>query len=339
MLTDRIRLAGPETTEPEDYLSSSLAVIFPDDIVNQHGDRDSGGVIYTSTRFGEIGLSLADPEGETSRRLFSHFLWNAGVQVAVFLEGEEEDVGVGDQQDHGKAEKGEKNGVLPLLPLPPKQPSEPVWDVQGLDVLELGAGTGLAGIIAALMGARRVVISDYPAPEVLENLRANVSRNVDSRKQKQLSGNGTNQPESGALRPRRLIAETTVQGHEWGVLTDGFSVRNHECFDRLLVADCLWMPWQHANLLASIRWFLKEDGKAWVVAGFHTGREKMAGFFAEEMLEKAGLEIERIWERNAEGEEREWEVDRGVEDITARKRWLVVAVLRRRREQRNDKTA
>jgi predicted nicotinamide N-methyase len=45
------------------------------------------------------------------------------------------------------------------------------WSVDGERALELGAGTGLAGILAGLEGAREVVISDYPAPEVLENLR------------------------------------------------------------------------------------------------------------------------------------------------------------------------
>jgi len=38
----------------------------------------------------------------------------------------------------------------------------------------------------------------------------------------------------------------------------------------------------------------------WVVAGFHTG-EKMRGFYDEGMLTKAGLEVERIYEKNAEG--------------------------------------
>jgi nicotinamide N-methyltransferase len=34
MLTDKIRLSGPESNDPEDVLSSPLAVIFPDDITN-----------------------------------------------------------------------------------------------------------------------------------------------------------------------------------------------------------------------------------------------------------------------------------------------------------------
>lgn len=279
MLTDKIRLSGPESNDPEDILSSSLGVIFPDDITNQHGDRDNS-VIYLSPAFGPITLTLADPQGEDSRKLFSHFLWNAGLQLAEFIE-------------EGDAQRRD-------------------WSVGGERVLELGAGTGLAGIVAGLSGAREVVISDYPAPEVLGNIRDNVERNVSTRKDK-----------TG-------VGEVRVEGHEWGVLGDGFSKENKESFGRILVADCLWMPWQHLNLLKSIRWFMKGGGKAWVVAGFHTGRAKMRGFYEESALMEAGLEIEKIWERNAEGMERDWVVDRGIEDVTERKRWLVIGILRRR---------
>jgi predicted nicotinamide N-methyase len=278
MLTDKIRLSGPESNDPEDILSSSLGVIFPDDITNQHGDRENS-VIYLSPTFGPISLSLADPKGDDNRQLFSHFLWNAGLQLAEFIE-----------EDEGK------------------------WVVKGKRVLELGAGTGLASIVAGVKGAREVVVSDYPAKEVLANIRTNVENNVVSRKAKGEGG----------------IGEVRVEGHEWGVLDDAFSVANKESFSRILVADCLWMPWQHGNLLKSIRWFLSPEGKAWVVAGFHTGREKMRGFYDETTLKDANLEIERIWERNADGTEREWATDRGIEDVTERKRWLVVAILRRR---------
>jgi nicotinamide N-methyltransferase len=278
MLTDKIRLSGPESNDPEDILSSSLGVIFPDDITNQHGDRENS-VIYLSPTFGSISLSLADPQGDDNRRLFSHFLWNAGLQLAEFIE-----------EDDTR------------------------WVVKGEKVLELGAGTGLAGIVAGLKGAEEVVISDYPAKEVIANIRMNVENNVEPRKEK----------------TEGQIGNVRVEGHEWGILDDPFSVENRETFSKILVADCLWMPWQHTNLLKSIRWFLSPDGKAWVVAGFHTGREKMRGFYEERALEEAGLEVERIWERNADGSEREWVTDRGIEDVTERKRWLVVAILRRR---------
>ncbi|KAL3428106.1 nicotinamide N-methyltransferase [Phlyctema vagabunda] len=282
MLTDKIRVVGSESaTEPEDILESALAVIFPDDICNQHGDEGNS-VIYLSPIFGSITLSLCDPSFE-SRGLFSHFLWNASLQLAEFIE------------------------------------EDAAWDVKNERVLELGAGTGLAGMISGLKGAEQVVISDYPAPEVLENIRGNVTRNIEPRKV------GTDE------RVAQEIREVTVEGHEWGVLDDTFSVQEKESFGRILVADCLWMPWQHENLLKSIRWFLKPEGRAWVIAGFHTGREKMAGFYEEERIKRLDLEIEKIWERDAEGRTRDWVTDRGREDITERKRWLVIAILKRKK--------
>jgi nicotinamide N-methyltransferase len=66
MLTDKIRLSG-DLNEPEDILSSSLGVIFPDDIPNQHGDLDND-VIYLSPDYEPLTLTLADLQGEDSRK-------------------------------------------------------------------------------------------------------------------------------------------------------------------------------------------------------------------------------------------------------------------------------
>jgi len=45
----------------------------------------------------------------------------------------------------------------------------------GRTVLELGAGTGLVGIVASVLGAGRVVLTDLPY--TLDNTRANVELN------------------------------------------------------------------------------------------------------------------------------------------------------------------
>jgi len=71
--------------------------------------------------------------------------------------------------------------------------------------------------------------------------------------------------------------------------------------------------------------------RVWVIAGFHTGRDNVASFF--DVADTVGLEIEERWEVDVEGRRREWLRDRAGqvgEDVTGRKRWLVVAVLRRR---------
>lgn len=67
-----------------------------------------------------------------------------------------------------------------------------------------------------------------------------------------------------------------------------------------------------------------------MIAGFHTGRAKVAPFF-EETVPEAGLEVESIYEMNADGKRRPWakERDGGREDVGDRKKWLVLAQLRR----------
>lgn len=91
------------------------------------------------------------------------------------------------------------------------------------------------------------------------------------------------------------------------------------------------MSMQHTNLAKSMLHFLSPEPSAriFVIAGFHTGRARMAPFF-EETLEEEGLEIEDIFEMDANGERREWKSDVPEEMSGERKKWLVVARLKRR---------
>jgi nicotinamide N-methyltransferase len=295
-LTARIYLSGEENEEPEDYLSAALGVIFPDDVTNQHGDTDQS-LKYVSPHLPKpLHLDLADPEGDADRRLFSHHLWNSSLLLAELIE-----------QDTLGIQQADKQTSLA---------AGANFNVKDLATLELGAGSALPSMMAGLLGAKRVTVTDYPAPAVLKTLRANITRNI--------------KPE---LSPPDMstASDVTVEGHSWGELEEeAFSVAHAGQYDRLLVADCLWMPWQHENLQRSIAHFLKPggDSRAWVVAGFHTGREKMKGFFEEEGLRKVGLCVERIWERDCDGLEREWSWD-GEEGLSMRKRWLAIAVLKR----------
>jgi len=50
--------------------------------------------------------------------------------------------------------------------------------VKGKQVLELGTGTGIGGIAAAVCGAKQVIVTDLP--EALERCRANIIRNKDA---------------------------------------------------------------------------------------------------------------------------------------------------------------
>ncbi|OMP87064.1 putative nicotinamide N-methyltransferase [Diplodia seriata] len=307
MLPNLLRITPRSPTEdPEDVFATALGTIFTDDLRNQHGDP--GCVIaYLSRRLdGPVDLHVADPQGEEERKKFAHYLWNAGVLMAELCGGRpawgggEEDRVLGglEWRLHAGREWWVDAG------------EEACWRVEGERVLELGAGVGLAGIVSTLVGADEVVVSDYPAPEILENLEQNVKRNI----------------------PEKLRSKVSVQGHLWGDLDSPFAVANAGSFTRILAADCLWMPHEHRSLAKSMLHFLSPEPQArvFVIAGFHTGRAMMAPFF--EIVVEEGLEIDDIYEMDAEARRREWasERDEGREDHGERNKWLVVARLKRK---------
>jgi predicted nicotinamide N-methyase len=168
----------------------------------------------------------------------------------------------------------------------------------------------LGGILSTLAGAKEVAITDYPAPPILETLRTNVAKNV----------------------PADLQSRVTVQGHQWGSTSTAFESSQAHAYTRILAADCLWMPWEHENLAKSMLHFLADtpDARIYCIAGFHTGRAKVAPFF-EEVVPAQGLEVEEIYEMDADGQRRPWakERDGGQEDMGERKKWLIVSRLRR----------
>ncbi|KAF2172078.1 hypothetical protein M409DRAFT_62894 [Zasmidium cellare ATCC 36951] len=274
-LTDLITVIAPDKDDdPEDIFAAAPGLIFTDDLRNMHGD-DASTLVYKSRKFGNIELKTADPEKENDRRLFAHYLWNAGIKMAELIS--EEDSG---------------------------------WSVNGERVLELGAGVGLDGIVATLAGAREVFITDYPSDVLLENIRRNVKKAI----------------------PDDLRSKYHIQGYEWGDVTSPFAHANEHSFTRILAADCYWMPHEHENLVKSMLHMLSLEPSARIfsIAGFHTGRAKLALFFQEAVSQ--GLGVESIYEEDAEGNRREWmeERDGGTENVTERKRWLVIAILKRR---------
>lgn len=181
-------------------------------------------------------------------------------------------------------------------------------------VLMVNAGAALPSIISALAQAAKVTITDHPSsPAFAGAIDFNIARNIPN--------------------PRTVI---DAQPHEWGALDTPFAQANQNAYTRIIAADCLWMASQHENLVRTMRWFLDEkdpSSRVWVVAGFHTGRGIVAGFF--ETATRMGMETEQIYERdlNAVTEDggevkREWKPAREGEGPENRQRWCVVAVLR-----------
>ena len=103
-------------------------------------------------------------------------------------------------------------------------------------VVELGAGAALPGLVSACIGAKFVCISDYPAPGVLDNIRAVLTKNS--------------------------VADTVACaiGHIWGESVEpllqlrGSLEQPLGGYDTALMAECLWKDTKHLHepLLRSV---------------------------------------------------------------------------------------
>jgi hypothetical protein len=108
--------------------------------------------------------------------------------------------------------------------------------------------------------------------------------------------------------PDDLRSKINIEAHQWGDTTSDFAKTYRGAFDRVLAADTLWLASEHDNLAQSMSHFLSTDEAARIllIAGFHTGRGKIAAFF-EEAVPNHDLEAEEIFEMDADGRRREWE--------------------------------
>jgi nicotinamide N-methyltransferase len=163
--------------------------------------------------------------------------------------------------------------------------------VRDRTVLELGAGAGLPSIVAATLGAKKVVVTDYPDNDLVENMWRNV-RGCELIPGVREGKGG--EEELGIV----------VDGYVWGAdpgrllgyLPEGEKERG---FDVLVLADLLFRHSEHGNMLRTIEQTLKKsrESKAFVVftsyrpwlqhkdlAFFDLARER--GFVVEKVLEK-----------------------------------------------------
>ncbi|KDQ61533.1 hypothetical protein JAAARDRAFT_171788 [Jaapia argillacea MUCL 33604] len=174
-----------------------------------------------------------------------------------------------------------------------------------LNVLELGAGAGLPGIlIAKLYHNVRVTLSDYPDQKLMRTLSDNVKRND-------------------------VVNRCRVVPYDWGSdpspLLPPYPLKSTPGFDVILAADTLWNPELHSRFIDTLRLTLKRttSARAHLIAGLHTGRYTIQAFLRE--MGETKLFVESVVEREVSGEgRREWCVERAEsEDERERRRWVV----------------
>ncbi|KAI9892035.1 MAG: nicotinamide n-methyltransferase [Vezdaea aestivalis] len=172
--------------------------------------------------------------------LWGHLLWNAGRTIADFLE--------------------ENSSTF----------------VSGKAVLELGAGAGLPGLVCALNGASRVVITDYPDTELIENIQSNITR-CD-------------------------VKDVSSIGLLWGSDTHEVKALLEEPeagFDLLILADLLFNHSEHGKLVQTIQETLRKSNTAHALVFFTPYRpwlmEKDLGFF--DLADGAGFSVSLILEK------------------------------------------
>ncbi|KAF1918366.1 putative methyltransferase-domain-containing protein [Ampelomyces quisqualis] len=176
--------------------------------------------------------------------LWGHHLWNAGRTTSTYLEQHAAEL------------------------------------VKGKTILELGAGAGLPSLVCALNGATRVVVTDYPDAELIENLQYNIDH--------------------CELLP--TPASIAAEGYLWGATVK--DIIQHlpnmdETFDVLILADLLFNHSEHAKLIKSIQLTLKRSPSSRAYVFFTPYRPwllaKDLAFF--DLAREAGFAVEKTFEK------------------------------------------
>lgn len=251
----------------------------------------------------------------TNTKLFAHHQWDAGLYLADLISEHSFD----DPTSASETANGKKRSTR-------------FADVRHRTVVELGAGTGLPGLVACVMGASHTVITDYPDPHVIDNLQSNLDLALIPK------NNGRAKKTERESNPHYLAVRKKVQvmGLGWGNAAEEARVLEASAvssadqtggYDLVLAADVLWVSSAHPLLIHSIRKLLKRNRSARcvLIAGFHTGRPAVRRFFfqlAQPADDKdttlsdgraAGIipdweeeSFGGIWERHIDGSRRAW---------------------------------
>jgi nicotinamide N-methyltransferase len=195
--------------------------------------------------------------------------------------------------------------------------------VRGRSVLELGAGAGLPSLVAGILGADKVVMTDFPDPDLV----ANMQKNVDE-------CNETVEPVGHIERtidaagfvwgaePEPLLARLAAVGAHQGQDQDS---QERPRFDVLILADLLFRHSEHGALVKTIKETMRPSPTSAAYVFFTSYRpwkqDLDLAFF--DVARNAGLEVEQVSERKLdkplfEGDPGDLEVQKTVKGFIVR---------------------
>ena len=181
--------------------------------------------------------------------------------------------------------------------------------VVGRTVLEIGAGAALPSVMAALLGARAVVVSDYPDDNMLQNMRANLTANLPPEQRRRAVVVGYDWNHSA----RSLVSTLSgLQNSRRG----GGDVGGAEGFNLVLLSDLLY-ECEHALILRAVASSLAaapEDARALLTFQVHDVCQlpKHVAFF--KMAADFGLAVKLI---STEMAHRQFEDEQSTQSQTA----------------------
>jgi len=165
-------------------------------------------------------------------------------------------------------------------------------EVRGRTVFELGAAAGLPSMVAAILGAKKAVVTDYPDPDLVATMWKNIR------------GCEILVPDDGE--EMNIVADGYIWGYNpepmFAHLPEGPDGKKPTGFDVLILADLLFRHGEHKNMVKSIQSALRRhpDSKAFVVFCSYRPwlQHKDLAFF--DVARESGLLVEKFLEVKTE---------------------------------------